>query len=163
MSVGAVERVRLWLSYQRYALLLGVVPPVVVAAVVYAGPHRWWLWAPLGLVALKLMAFAVGIHGRLPRKFRATLLADRRIAAGRFRPESVARYSGDPCFRVVAYEILRRAGMPRAERRDLVGRLAEEQAARDQTMVLVNREDGVLFHIDGSTVTRHALGGTDGG
>jgi hypothetical protein len=45
-----------------------------------------------------------------------------------------------------------------------VRRLAAEELERSKMLVLVNPEDGVLFHIDGSTVTRHALiGETDGG
>lgn len=162
--MGAVERIRLWLSYQRFALLLGLLPSATVAAVAITWPAAWWAWIPLGLVATHLLFFAVGVWGRLSKKFRATVVADRRIAAGRFRPESVRPYCGDPCFRVVAHELLRRAGMPRPERRALVKRLAAEELERSKMLVLVNREDGVLFHIDGSTVTRHALiGETDGG
>ncbi len=159
----ATERVRLWISYQRYALLLGFAPPVVVAALAVHWPAAWWLWGPLAVVALRLVAFAAEINGRLGRKLRATMLGTRRIAAGRFRPESVRRYCTDPCFRVVAHELLRRAGLSRAERRALTRRFADEERARGESLVLVNREDGVLFHIDGSTVTRHALiGETDG-
>ncbi len=149
--------IRLWLSYQRYTLLLGMVPPALTVAVLVVWPAAWWAWAPLGLITLWLLSVAAEIYGRWPRKIRATLLADRRIAAGRFRPEMVRRYCGDPCFRVVAREILRRAGLPATERRTLVHRFRIEADEADKVLVLVNHADGVLFHIDGSTITRHPL------
>ncbi len=154
------ERVRLWCSYQRYAVLMAVAPTAAVAALAVAWPGAWWLWGPAALGALKMYGFAADIYGRWPRKVRATLLADRRIAAGRFRPEMVQRYCGDPCFRVVAREILRRAGLPPAERRALMTRFTEAEAERGRTLVLINRHDGVLFEMDGHSVRRQHLART---
>lgn len=154
------ERLRLWCSYQRYAVLMAGAPTAVVAALGVAWPGAWWLWGPAALGALKMYGFAAEIYGRWPRKVRATMLADRRIAAGRFRPEMVQRYCGDPCFRVVAREILRRAGVPRAERRALMARYAEAEAERGRTLVLINRHDGVLFQMDGHSVRRQDLART---
>ncbi len=152
--LGPVERIRLWLSYQRYALLMGGLPVVIWSAIVWTWPDAWWAWAPLALVALWFVRQSVDIYGRFPRKMRATLLADHRIATGRFRPRSIRRYCGDPCFRVVAREILRRAGIPPAERRRIIELYAEEEAERGHTLVFARADGSVQIHVDGKEIRR---------
>lgn len=151
---GAPERVRLWLSYQRYALLMGGLPLGVWAAIALAAPGAWWAWGPLAFVALWFLRQAVDIYRRFPRKMRATLLADRRIATGRFRPRTIRRYCGDPCYRVVAREILRRAGTPPAERRRLIETYAAEEAERGHTLVFARPDGSVQIHVDGKSIRR---------
>lgn len=151
---GPAERVRLWCSYQRYALLMACAPLLVWTAVLLAAPDAWWAWGPLALVALWFLRQAATIYARFPRKMRATLLADRRIAAGRFHPRTIRRYCGDPCFRVVAREILRRAGIPADERKRLIERFAEEEAERGHTLVFARADGGVQIHVDGKTIRR---------
>lgn len=160
-SLGWAERLRLWFSYQRYAFILVVLPVGVVAALIGVAPSWWWLWGPVALVALKFVAFAVEVYGRWPRKMRATLLADRRIAAGRFRPEMVRRYCGDPCFRVVAREILRRAGVDRPTRQQLIRQFAAEEAERGHTLVMVDPAGGVRFEVDGHSIRRFPMSGEE--
>lgn len=152
--IGLPERARLWLSYQRYALLMGGLPVLIWSAIVVAAPGAWWVWGPLALVMLWFLAQAVPIYRRFPRKMRATLLADSRIAAGRFHPRSIRRYCGDPCFKVVAHEILRRAGVPADERRRLIAGFAEEEAERGHTLVFARADGSVHIHVDGKTVRR---------
>jgi hypothetical protein len=142
-------RVRLWLSYQRYAFLLVAVPAAALATAAAWGP--WWLAALVGVAAIVPVRFAIEVQGRWPRKLRATRVALARIRAGRFRPASVRRYCGDPCFRVVAREILTTAGIPRAERRALV-RQFSEQARRDRDVVLL------VDHTKGTVITIGAEG-----
>ncbi len=152
--LGLPERARLWLSYQRYALLMGGLPVLVWAGIVFAAPGAWWAWGPLALVMLWFVGQAVPIYRRFPRKMRATLLADRRIATGRFHPRTIRRYCGDPCFRVVAREILRRAGTPPAERRRLIETFAAEEAERGHTLVFARADGSVHIHVDGKSVRR---------
>ncbi len=152
-----LTRLRLFVSYQRYAFLMAGAPTAITAAVIVGWPAAWWLWAPAALITLRLYGTAWSIAGRWPRKLRATWLAQRRIEAGRFRPDMVARYCGDPCFRVVAREILIRADVPRRERAALLRRYAAEEAERGHTLLLVDRQDGVLFEIDGGNIRRHDL------
>lgn len=152
--LGRAERARLWLSYQRYAVLLVALAALVMAAAAWAawtGPRAgWWLLAPVPVyIAYKLLGFAREVHGRWPRKLRATLLASQRIAAGRFRPASVRAYCGDPCFRVVASEILRRSGMTRAERGRLI-RQFRQQASEPTFLVMVNTNGAVTVRGAGS-------------
>lgn len=151
---GIFERIRLWLSYQRYALLMGGLPLAIWGAIAFATPAPWWLWGPLALVALWFVGQAVPIYGRFPRKMRATLLADRRIATGRFHPRTIRRYCGDPCFRVVAREILRRAGIPPDERRRLIEQYAEEEAERGHTLVFAKADGSAQIHVDGKGMRR---------
>jgi len=151
---GLFERVRLWLSYQRYAVLMAGLPIVAWTAIVLAAPGAWWAWGPLALVALWFVRQSVDIFARFPRKMRATLLADRRIAGGRFEPRSIRRYCGDPCFRVVAREILTRAGVPADEQRRLIETFAEEEAERGHTLVFARADGSVHIHVDGKTTRR---------
>lgn len=137
---------RLWLSYQRYAFLLLGAPALAVAALV-AWTSPWW-WVPAGVVAILPVKFGVTVFARWPRKLRATWLASRRIEAGRFSPRSIRGYCGDPCFRIVAHEILRRAGMPRAERRRLVSQYREELRRDRSTLVIVDHLAGTVTLIE---------------
>ena len=141
--LGRLEQARLWLSYQRYALLLFLAPALaLVALVAWASP--WW-WAPAALAALVPLRFGASVYARWPRKVHATRVALHRIAAGRFASARVRGFCGDPCFRVVAHEILRRAGLPPAERRRLI-RLYSLELRRDRSTVVI------LDHVAG-TVT----------
>jgi len=85
---------------------------------------------------------------------RATMLADRRIAAGRFNPRMVSRYCGDPCFRVVAREILGRADITGAERRRLIHEFSAEEAERGHTLVFAQPDGSVQIHVDGKSIRR---------
>lgn len=118
------ERFRLWWSYQRYALVLGGGAVGIVVGIAAAAPTVWWLWLVAAVPVYKLVEYTWEVGRRYPRKLRATALAIRRIEAGRFRPRSVAPYCGDPCFRVVARAILRRARIPAAEARQLIAELS---------------------------------------
>ena len=124
----------------------------VAAAVVALG--SWWWWLPAAPAIIALARFAAFVALRWPRKLRATALADRRIASGRFTPRSIEAYCGDPCFRVVAREILTRAGFSRAERRRLVAELGASYRARSNVLVLVDRARGVQIQVGGGVVTR---------
>lgn len=130
------------------------IPAAIVAGVAWRWPHAWWAWGGLALVALRFFGIAHEIGGRWARKVRATRLADRRIAAGRFEARMVGRYCGDPCFRVVAREILRRAGIDAAERRRLIRRYAAEEAERGRTLIFADASGAVRFEVDGRTIRR---------
>lgn len=150
--LGRLARARLWLSYQRYGVLLcggGVALPASIALV---WPRLFWVWAPLALLMLKPIGFGVTVLGRWPKKLRATLIAEHRMQRGRFRPESVRSYCGDPCFRLVAHEVLTRAGMPATERRALVARLRAEHEQRSRVLLFVDHATGTVFTVQGSQV-----------
>lgn len=151
--LGRLARARLWLSYQRYGLLLCGVGVALPAAVALRWPGLFWVWVPLALIMLKPIGFGVTVLRRWPRKLRATLVAEHRIERGRFRPESVRSYCGDPCFRLVAHEILTRAGMPAAERRALVARLRAEHEQSARVLLLVDHATGTVFTVQGNQVT----------
>ena len=146
-ALAPLARVRLWLSYQRYAFVLIGGAALAIAALVHAAP--WWLAAPGALLALVPLCFGVTVWARFPRKLRATRIALARIGSGRFQPTAVRAYCGDPCFRVVADEILRRAGHDRAARRALIARFKGELAAERDTLVFVDHARGVVMTFDG--------------
>lgn len=129
----AATRLRLWISYQRYAALLLALPAAALAGAAWLAP--WWLAALLALAAIAPVRFALEIAARWPRKLRATQVARHRQRLGRFQAESVRAYCGDPCFRVVAREILASAGVPRRERRRWIARFAAERRAADRVVV----------------------------
>lgn len=150
----ATELLRLWLSYQRYAALVVVLSLGCVALVMNltASWSTLWRWLAIaGSVGAALLGlhFARQIAGRWPRKLRATLLADRRIKAGRFRESSLQHYCEDPCFRVVANEILRRAGQARSERRELIRRYSE-QAHEPAFLMTIDPSVRGTVHIEGT-------------
>jgi hypothetical protein len=117
-------------------------------------PGSWWLWLLAAVPVIKLVQFSGEVFGRYRRKLRATAIAAKRIQGGRFRAESVEGYCGDPCFRVVAREILARAGFPRTERNRLVGDFSRHVATRPDVVMFVDRERGVKVRVAGSQIER---------
>ena len=141
-ALGAATWLRLWLSYQRYAAVLVGAPALCVALAVARLP--WW---GAGLVALAGVAparFGLTVLARWPRKLRATRVGLARIAAGTFTPASIRTYCGDPCFRLVAHELLAAAGLPRAERRAIVHRFTGELRAEGSVAMLVDHVRGTV-------------------
>jgi hypothetical protein len=142
--LGAAARARLWLSYQRYAIAIVAATAAVVGAAIAVAPP--WIWIPLVLVAIAPLSFAGRVLAMWPRKLRATRIALARIASGRFAPAQVRGHCGDPCFRVVADEILRRAGVDRRQRQSLIAGYEEELGRRD-VLLLVDRTAGVVVTV----------------
>jgi hypothetical protein len=151
-ELSSIERARLWLRYQRYAFVLVVVPTVLVTLAAIMLP--WWAALILGLCAIAPVRFGVEVWFRYPRKIRATRVALARIQAGSFHHASIKRHCGDPCFRLVADEILARAGMPRAERRLVISMYREQLNKEDSMLVLVDHVRGTVITLGGDTRER---------
>jgi hypothetical protein len=151
-ELSSIERARLWLRYQRYAFVLVGVPTVLVTLAAIMLP--WWAALLLGLCAIAPVRFGVEVWFRYPRKIRATRVALARIQAGSFHHASIKRHCGDPCFRLVADEILARAGMPRAERRLVISMYREQLNKEDSMLVLVDHVRGTVITLGGDTRER---------
>jgi hypothetical protein len=150
--------VRLWLRYQRYAALLVLLALATFAAGLWA---TWsWRWGALSWllvvpVALRVAGFAVEVVRAYPRKLRATALAWRRIERGSFTPVAVRGWCGDPCWRVVADEVLRKAGLPRAERRRVIADYAAQlRREAGETIVIDHRAGTVTTWSEGQPSVR---------
>jgi hypothetical protein len=147
-----IERAGLWLRYQAYGLVL--VGGGAAALSLAAAHAPLWVAIPVAALALAPVGFGITVLRRWPRKLRATRIAQRRIDSGRFTPSSVRSFCGDPCFRVVAREILRRAGLGRAERRALVAGWALELRRSGEFLILVDRDRGTVFTMAADGVVR---------
>jgi hypothetical protein len=148
-AFAGLEWLRLFLSYQRYGLLLMAAALAPLALVYALAPTIWWMWLLAAIPGVWVGNFAITVLRRFPKKLRLTAIANRRITQGSFSPRSVAGYCEDPCFRVVAHEILRRAGVSAAERRALVEQFAARASANATGMVVFDHERGTVTHIDG--------------
>lgn len=152
------ERCRLWLSYQRYAFLLVAIALAIPAAICLYDPGAWYLWLLGAYPVVRLLGFAIEVYRRWPEKIRATTLADRRIASGQFTPKFVENYCGDPCFRVVARELLSRAGLPSGERRKIIRELTQQAKARSDVVLMVDHRSGVELRVGGEIVESQSQG-----
>lgn len=151
-QLGLYDRARLWLRYQRYAFVLVAIPTALVTLAAIMLP--WWAALILGLCAIAPVRFGVEVWLRYPRKVRATRIAIARIASGSFHHASIKRHCGDPCFRLVADEILVRAGMPRDERRLVISRYREQLKQEDSMLVVVDHVRGTVITFGGDTRER---------
>lgn len=158
------ERVRLWLSYQRYALLLSTGCATMIGATALLGTAWTWGWAGLvvvGPLSLRVGHFAVEVFRAHPRKLRATWAHQRRIDSQRFSPTALRAYCGDPCWRLVADEILTRAGLPADQRRDLIRTFADEIERDAHATVFVDHVNGTVrrsgAHGESLTFNHHNL------
>jgi hypothetical protein len=143
-----------FLRYQAYGLAL-VGGGLALAALALAR-LPWWLGGLAALATLWPLGFGVEVLRRWPRKLRAARVAERRVASGRFRPAQVRSLCGDPCFRVVARDILTGAGVPRRQRRRIIAGYRAELAREQRTAFVVDHARGVVVTIiDGrATETR---------
>ena len=105
-----------------------------------------------------MLSFAGFIVSRHSRKVRATAIAVVRIEQGRFRPESVESYCGDPCFRLVAAEALSRAGFGWAERRAMIREYARRENERASATVIFDRQNGRVMTIGQGQTTSRPVG-----
>lgn len=151
-----LSSMRLWLSYQRYALL-GAAGLLGLAAGAVMLEFPWWAWAVVVVAAALVGPLVVHVWREYPRKWRATALATRRIEAGTFAPVSLRSYCGDPCWRVVAHEILRRAATPRKQRRRMVARLRAEHDAQSHSLLIVDHTKGTLVSVEGGVTTTTSI------
>lgn len=142
-----LTRVRLWLGYQRYGFVLVGAPVAAVAAAAVLTP--WYVALLVALAGLAPARFGVEVLSRWPRKLRATRVAFARIEAGRFSPRAVKPYCGDPCFRLVADEVLARAGTPAAERRRLIRQYGAQLRRERDVLVLVDHVNGTVLTLGG--------------
>ncbi len=153
---STLEWIRLWFSYQRYGMLL-----VGLALALCVGSwmvwQSWWVTVPAGLSALFPFYFGMNVLSRWPDKIRATKLAVRRQASGRFAPEDVRSFCGDPCFRVVAHELLSRAGVSWSERRRIIAELRGEVERDNRVGVMIDHRRGIVTRVEDGKVTHHPL------
>lgn len=150
------ERARLWLSYQRYALLGSTACVAMLGGVAWLGSMWIWGWASVliaGPLGANIGRFSVEVFLAHPRKLRATWAHQRRIDGQRFSPTAIRSYCGDPCWRVVANEVLRRAGLPAAERRTLIRRFTAELHDENNATVIVDHTTGMVRRISASGET----------
>lgn len=151
-ELPVAARVGLWLRYQRYAFLLLGVPTALVVLAALTLP--WWAALLVGVAGLAPVRFGVEVWSRWPRKLRATRVALARIESGSFHHASIKRHCGDPCFRLVADEILTRAGLPRSERKLVISGYAELLRKEDSMLVLVDHVRGTVITFGGDTRER---------
>lgn len=147
--LGPFEHVTLFLSYQRYGFALSALALAAPATVVIVSPTTWWAWVLAALPFFWIGGYAVAILSRFPRKLRLTKIAVRRIARGSFQPREVANCCGDPCFRVVAREILNRAGVAPSERDSLIREFQDEATIASSGMLIFDHDQGTVTRLDG--------------
>lgn len=150
---GLGERVGLFVRYQAYAALLFTLALAPLGLVAWLAPTRWWAWLIAVPIALRLGSFAVYVASRWRGKMRITAVAQRRIDAGRFSPDMVRSMCGDPCFRAVSAEILRRSGMPRDERAKLISRYKSEADMASSQTLIIDHQRGTVLRVEGDSVT----------
>lgn len=169
-SIRGIEAVRLFVSYQRYSLVIfGAVCALasstyLLAQSGLAGWIKWPLAILVGLFAIRCLHFFWVVASAWPRKRRATELAIRRIESQRFQPRSLRRYFEDPCYRVVGREILRRSGLSRIHQQEIIRELSH-LARQPDFKIYVNPElshahSGQAVQVEGALATSPALANT---
>ncbi len=161
--LAPLERAWLTLSLQRYALLLALLAATPVAALALVGASSGAAalvgWALALVFAAVVGARAVEVARRGPAKLHALRVALHRQRRGDFEPAQLRRHCGDPCFRVVAHEALRRAGVDAAERRRLVAAYARELRDEASALVIVDHLRGEIRRTVGGRSETLALTG----
>jgi len=128
-DLGTFEVARLVVSYQRYAAQVNGIILGLLWGASFIGTT--WSWGLASLLAVPLGWFGTLVALRLPHKLRLTRTQDERIRRRKFNADDLLPWVEDPCYRVVAREILVRAGRSSAEARVEVAELARRAAAHE--------------------------------
>jgi hypothetical protein len=142
---GRLHNVRIWLSYQRYALALVLFAALLPLISWLAYPTLWGVWGAAIAIGLCCLIGAHKIGSKFRHKLRVTAMLQRRYKRNGFTEEGLRHYSEDPCYRVVSNEIMCQAGVPAPERRAILTRLKRE--ARLPVVYRPNTETGVLERV----------------
>ena len=139
----------LWFSYQRYALLAWLGAAVLMTFPVLVLHASWWSLFIALVPSLAFVSLAIHIHRQYSKKLAVTKRAYARIRNGTFEPDSVAKYCSDPCWKVVVAHILGTAGIESSKRRRMLRDFSLEAHEPSATLVMVNREKGVVYVYNG--------------
>ena len=138
-------RIRLWLSYQRYALMLTSFALACPLVTYVAFPALWAAWTSAALVGVFCLSGAIKIGWKFGHKLRVTAMLERRYKRNGFNAEQLRQYAEDPCYRVVSNEVMRRVDVPAAERRRILKQFKEEAGV--PVMFRPNPETGALERV----------------
>ncbi len=128
-DLGTLEVARLVLSFQRYAALVSGIILGLFWVASFFGTS--WAWTLAAVLAVPLGWFGALVALRLPHKLRLIRTQDERIRRRKFNADDLLPWVEDPCYRVVAREILVRAGRAPAAARIEVAELARRASASE--------------------------------
>ena len=148
----AMKHGRLWLSYQRYALLAFIIAGFLLWTTAAFFKTQWWFILSGGVLTLSLVGLGIRIMAQTGKKMAITQRAYDRIRDGVFEPTSMMKYCTDPCWRVVVSEVLREAKIPSTRRRVLISQFSKEAVEASKMLVLVNRHDNLIYTVDGTKI-----------
>ncbi|MBU1244746.1 hypothetical protein KJ612_16230, partial [Myxococcota bacterium] len=149
------QRLGYFLSYNRYALLI-LLLSLAVPTVLFLF-FRWYFWVPATLVALRALYWAWHIARQYPKKLHITKKMALAQQNRTFQNEDIVKYCGDPCYRVVAHQVLAQARVPAGERRRLVREYVEQAHDLAHALVFVDREKGRVVTIINGVKTEQTL------
>ena len=145
-NMVSTNKIYLWLSYQRYALLLFTVSATVAASVFAFELFSWLVLLPTVSFSLYLASVSLRIGGTIRKKLVLTRRTIQQIERGTFDPNDLAKYCTDPCWRVVVRHNLTLAGLPLKRRLELVRQWTEIANERQRQLIFAS-PDGRVIHV----------------
>lgn len=141
----SANTIYLWLSYQRYAILIFIVSASLSAAMFLTDVVPWFVTLPVVLISLYLFSVSVQVGSTIRKKMVLTRRTIQQIERRSFNPEGLMKYCTDPCWRVVVNHNLSLAGVPSIQRRELIREWTALANERQQQLVFVS-QDGSVVH-----------------
>lgn len=148
LRLGRLYTLLLFLRMGRYAWLLTLAAATLASIPLLASREVVWWGVMLWIVALGLLAWAGSILSQFPIKFGIVRRFRWKAQHGEFEPDDLMYLCGDPCYRLVASEILRHTPH-RNQRHEWVARLREKEGQFGIGSVRVDPERGVLVFFNG--------------
>jgi hypothetical protein len=152
----------LFLSFQRYVLLILAISTVPFGLTCYLFGFNGWALCAYAPVFLILNFFASRIASQWPLKILVVKRAYAHLSREQFRPERYVKYCDDPCWRVVVNHILKKAGFKAMTRREMLASYRQRASDMSSMVVLVNREKGFVQTITNGQVQTTALASKTG-
>jgi hypothetical protein len=150
VKFSLLKKLMLYFSFNRYTYLILAGTFAVIFPIILFLFSWWWLWVPLCLIGLWFLKFSFNIHAQTSKKFHITKKWIFNIKHENAEMDEMIKYCEDPCYRVVAKEILIQKGIGSKERKKIINDYKEEAIKRNKMIIIVDKKNGVIYKtVDG--------------
>ncbi|MBN2722588.1 MAG: hypothetical protein JXR95_00795 [Deltaproteobacteria bacterium] len=154
IQFGFPKKLKLYFSFNRYAYLLLISGILLPLSSLILKPAWWWLTLLLLFPAIWMIKWAYFIHSQTSKKFHILKkqMFEHSESGGELSP--LSKYCGDPCYRVVADEILIQRNVGFFERRKIIRKNTRIARSENNFSFAVDFKNHVVYRSDGQTTEK---------
>ncbi|MGM0598091.1 MAG: MerC domain-containing protein [Myxococcota bacterium] len=155
IQFSPLKKIKLYFSFNRYSFLLLFCALLPALVIILLKPQWWWLWGIFALVGIWLLRWAWLIHAQTFKKFH--ILKKNIYRQNQTEKSSIGKYCSDPCYRVVANEILANQGLGFRQRKKIIRKMKKTAAEENKYSVVVDFKNQIVYKSDGTKTEKYDL------